>query len=770
MKTILYGRVSLQEDGQQFGLDSQMRALREYAQAKGYSGIEELTDDGYLGADLQRPSLERVRELARARQVDIVIVHDPDRLSRKLSHLLILQDEFERAGVKLEFITTPPADSPETKLLMQVKGMIGEYEREKIKERTGRGRREKAKQGFIVGGRIAYGYRYLGKAQGERGKLQIDEAKAAIVKKMFEYADDGVSVRAIAKWLNETGVRPIFASKWGRSSVARILRNKTYAGEAHYNRHKRTEPRNPDSSHRSRRNKFTTLIERPADEWISIPVPAIIPAGIFERVADRIRRNKTELAGRPSRQYLLRGLVRCGKCGRRMHGDANHGGPLYRCAGRDSLRPGTPCAARISARRLDTAVWTEVTQLFLKPAQLRAIIAQHRATLNDPDQREKIADVRRQIERLRGREARLLEVMVDSELAAQQDSVRRKLKEAGDERLRLERELTTLTPTENESVLEGVDTMARRIARVVKNLDLDQRQEFLRRSVERVTVAGQDVEVLVSLALPVSMNWEKTQHVVRARRGYLQRALGRALSAHIAKIRRRGFTGEVWLGLRNRRRKFFRARDQCDHFGQVPHAEYAHPVHHRRLSGVLRRHDQVGDSLFARANGHGKSAAHRPDGAIERKLAHQQMVVQARYRAHRAQNAERHRQIEPRALFAHVRRGEIDGDGFVGVPEPGIDQRALDALAALANRRVGHAYSDEIARRARLVHVDFNIDQMSIDAVYGGAERLEQRHAGGSFTSIAKNADAILKCEFPRAGVAELADARDSKSRDLHWS
>src|SRR5579859_7146633 len=141
------------------------------------------------------------------------------------------------------------------------------------------------------------------------------------------------------------------------------------------------------------------------------------------------------------------------------------------------------------------------------------------------------------------------------------------------------------------------------------------------------------------------------------------------------------------------------------------------------------------------------------------------MMVEARDGAHRAQNAERHRQIESRALFAHVRGSEIDGDSFIGIPEPGIDQRALDALAALANRGIGHTYSDEVARRAGLVHVDFNIDQMSIDAVNGGAERLEQRHAGGSSTtSIAKNADAILKCEFPPAGVAELADARDSKS------
>src|SRR2546425_7529534 len=115
MRTILYARVSLQEDGQQYGLDSQLRALREYAEAKGYSGTEGLTDDGYLGADLERPSLERVRELVRSRQVDVVIAHDPDRLARKQGHYLLLEEEFERAGVRLEFVTTPVERNAEGK-------------------------------------------------------------------------------------------------------------------------------------------------------------------------------------------------------------------------------------------------------------------------------------------------------------------------------------------------------------------------------------------------------------------------------------------------------------------------------------------------------------------------------------------------------------------------------------------------------------------------------------------------------------------------------
>src|SRR5579863_484193 len=195
MRCILYVRVSREDQAKQFGLASQLRACRELAIAKGCDSVEELKDEGYLGSDLDRPGLTRLRELVKSGQVDIVIVHSVDRLSRKLAHQLLLQEEFDRAGVRLEFVTTGTADTPETKALFGMTGVFAEFEREKIRERTMRGRREKARQGFIVGGRWAFGYKYLGKADGERGKLEIDEPKAVIVRQVFQWAADGVSVR-----------------------------------------------------------------------------------------------------------------------------------------------------------------------------------------------------------------------------------------------------------------------------------------------------------------------------------------------------------------------------------------------------------------------------------------------------------------------------------------------------------------------------------------------------------------------------------------------
>src|SRR5262245_66626515 len=138
MRAAIYARVSTEEQAERFGLTSQVTELRALAERLGYaipSGAEFL-DDGYSSATLERPALTRLRDAAKAGAFQIALVHDPDRLSRRLAHQLLLSDELERAGVRLEYLTTPRTDTPEGRLLGHVKGVIAEYEREKSRERT----------------------------------------------------------------------------------------------------------------------------------------------------------------------------------------------------------------------------------------------------------------------------------------------------------------------------------------------------------------------------------------------------------------------------------------------------------------------------------------------------------------------------------------------------------------------------------------------------------------------------------------------------------
>jgi site-specific DNA recombinase len=605
MRRILYGRVSLEEQAEQFGLASQLRALQDYAKAKGYDGVEEMVDEGYLGSDLDRPALAQIRDLVKAGEVEAVIAHDPDRLSRKLAHFALLQDEFSRAGVRLEFVTTPAADTPESKMFLNMKGIFAEYEREKIRERTLRGRREKAKQGFIVGGRVPFGYRYLGKAERERGRLVVDEEKASVVRQIFQWAADGLSVRGIAARLNEMGIPPSLAQRWGRSSVSRLLGNRTYIGEAHYNRRKRSEPSNPAAGHSARHNKYTILRERPEAEWITVPTPAIIDRALFERVGVTSRRNKEEFSGRPTRRYLLRGLLWCGNCSRRMCGDPNHGTPCYRCLGRDGLRLVTErCRSRANAQRLDAAVWEAVSEPFRDAARLRSIIENSQAAFNRPGNKAKATHLRKQIDRLRGREDRAVKTLLDLTLSDQAEIVRSELRKSSEARRRLEEELAALQPLAGTVALDDVGAICREIVGVIENLTDERRQEFMRRIVEHITVTGKDVAILCALPpiTGVAQKCSQREHVMGAGRRHLQRPFGGGLTAHIAKIRgpRLAFLSR-YDGPR-RRRKILRARQHGDHFGQVTCAQDIHAVHHRGFGDIIERENQIWNAVIPRAN------------------------------------------------------------------------------------------------------------------------------------------------------------------------
>lgn len=231
-RTVIYARVSTEDQLEKYGLPSQLRACREFAAAQGWIVIEEITDDGISGTILERPGLDRVRRLVCTGAVDVVLMVDTDRLSRELVHLLILKPEIEKRA-RLEFVAGKFEDSPSGRLFYSVKGAIGQYEREVIRERTMRGKKERASAGRIVGGRVAYGYRY------DEGKLLPDEERAAAVRNIFDWYTQGESIRGIARRLRENGTPTWGGRKWGHSSVRRILSNETYAGVAYYGTHRR---------------------------------------------------------------------------------------------------------------------------------------------------------------------------------------------------------------------------------------------------------------------------------------------------------------------------------------------------------------------------------------------------------------------------------------------------------------------------------------------------------------------------------------------------
>jgi site-specific DNA recombinase len=284
MPAAIYARVSSDRQKEDQTIGSQIAALIKYAQDEGCAVPDEwvFQDEGYSGATLVRPALERLRDLAAEGQIEKLLIYSPDRLSRKYAYQVLLTEEFARHGVEVIFIKSPKAATPEEQLLLQFQGMIAEYERAQIAERSRRGKRYRAKSGLVnVLSGAPYGYRYIRKTQVSSAYYKILEKEAEVVRKVFNlYTEDGLSINAIARWLNDHQIPTRKAiSRWERSTVWGMLRNPAYKGTACFGKTKLVERQKITRPLRQRGGfspRCSSNRECPREDWIEIPVPAIV--------------------------------------------------------------------------------------------------------------------------------------------------------------------------------------------------------------------------------------------------------------------------------------------------------------------------------------------------------------------------------------------------------------------------------------------------------------------------------------------------------------
>ena len=195
----IYARVSSERQREENTIASQTASLIEFAKGHNLEVPEEwvFEDEGYSGATLERPGLERVRDLAAEGQIQVVLAYAPDRLSRKYAYQILLIEEFARHGVETLFVKAPQGDSAEDQLLVQFQGMIAEYERAQILERSRRGKRHRAHSGEIsVMSGAPYGYRYMRKTDEVPAAYIVHEPEAGVVRRVYEmYTVEGLTVR-----------------------------------------------------------------------------------------------------------------------------------------------------------------------------------------------------------------------------------------------------------------------------------------------------------------------------------------------------------------------------------------------------------------------------------------------------------------------------------------------------------------------------------------------------------------------------------------------
>jgi site-specific DNA recombinase len=383
----LYARVSSKLQAEHgHSLESQIAACQEKAKEIGAETVKEYIDDGYSGAYLERPALDNLRDAVRDKLYDAVIVYDPDRLSRNLAHQLLLTEEFEKLGAKLIFVSTELKDTPEGKMLYQMRGVFAAYEREKFRERSMRGRRSMAKKGLIVQDSHVYGYDF----DKENRRYIINEAEAKIIRLIYDlYINQKIGgLSAILRYLNENNIPSPMGKRWGKATLRDVLSRRMYAGEYHSGRIYHT---NIDANHERK-------ILRPKSEWIQIDVPAILPKADVDRAIALLEANKTGKFNKyETEPVLLQGLIYCLLCGRlctvasgqhrqKKKKVLDNRLRYYSCKRTDYYGAKSICPARLlPARELDELVWNTLKEICKSKTSLAKYIkAKPKQTVKPP--------------------------------------------------------------------------------------------------------------------------------------------------------------------------------------------------------------------------------------------------------------------------------------------------------------------------------------------------------------------------------------------------
>ena len=519
----IYARVSSERQREEHTIESQVEALIEYAQTEGYIVPSDwiFKDEGYSGSTLVRPGLERLRDLACEGQIDTLLIYSPDRLSRKYAYQVLLTEEFSRNGVDVVFIKSPKATTPEEELLLQFQGMIAEYERAQIIERSRRGKRHRAKTGSVsVLSGAPYGYQYVKKTEDIPAYYKVIEKEAEVVRQVYKlYVEDTFNIAGIVRWLNENDIPTRKRiSKWERTTVWAMLRNPAYKGTACYGKTKTTERKKITRPLRKRGGfspRCSANVERPKKDWIEIPVPAIVSPDVFSFAQERLEENKRYSQRRTKEPTLLQGMMVCNKGGYAYYRTSTRTSRkkihYYRCLGSDNYRfeNGAKCKSKpIRQDYLDGIVWNQVIKLLEDPDLIRSEL-QRRIKLirySNPVKQKK-DQLKKELIHIRKGIDKLLDAYQEDLI--QLDELRSRMPELRKREKSLNEELNCI---EGDLIDQGlllkladnIEKFLSKLRGAADTMSVVERQKVLRLVVKEVLIDDENIRVKHSIPLPHS--------------------------------------------------------------------------------------------------------------------------------------------------------------------------------------------------------------------------------------------------------------------------
>jgi site-specific DNA recombinase len=493
MKAAIYCRVSTDaQEKEGTSLQTQLESCLAYCQSKGYEVTQRFTET-YSGLSLERPELDKLRDLVRNDAIDIVVCYSLDRLSRDPVHGVIITQELERHGIALEAVTETVDSTEVGKLITYVRGFASKLEAEKIRERTMRGKKAKAQQGYVPVGGYArlYGYDYIRVKEKNGGKRIINESEAQWVRQIFSWlVNEGMSCLAVATKLNTLGVPTKFGNKWSRTVVHKILSNPAYIGITSYRQ----------------------------GETIELPdvTPPVIDKPLFEAAQRQLRANYEKAKRNMRRQYLLHGHIYCRQCGKPywthiaiQHRKYNtYEYRRYACsgsAGRVSPSSIEHCHNKSwMADGLEDLVWKQIQQILNDPKLIIHEVERQRNDANSIGVLEtELRHIERQLKSVDRDQAQLLEwaikgfpedmvIAQNKKLNAKRESLKAQ-KAKLEQRIRASREATITMPR----LERFVEVIRERLA----NLDFETKRLAIEALDIKVWIDGHNVEITGSIPI-----------------------------------------------------------------------------------------------------------------------------------------------------------------------------------------------------------------------------------------------------------------------------
>lgn len=467
----------------------------------------EFIDNGYSGAILIRPALERLRDHASVGEIDRLYVHCPDRFSRNYAYQVLLLEELARAGVEVIFLNRSLGQTPEDQLLLQVQGVVAEYERAKLLERSRRGKRHAAKVGRVgILCHAPYGYCYVNKHEGGgEARYEIISDEAQMVQKIFTWiGEERWTINDICRHLHQAGIlTQTGKAHWNHKTIWDMLKNPAYKGQAAFGKTRwlpvgprlRAPKGRPEQSRRGYSGN-----NAPKEEWITIPVPAIIDPALFDSVQEQLEENR-QRARIPEKgsRYLL--LLVCAKCGYAYCGQTNDArNAYYRCAGAMNIpRHGFERVCWNKELRMDqtdTMVWQAVCQLL---ENLQRIEQEYHQRLQEKPESKAWEDLTAQVNKLRRGMDRLIDSYADGlidkqEFEPQAKRMRERIQHF-EEQIQ-ENKHTSEEAEEMSLVLGCLETFAAKVKDGLQQADFATRRNIIRTLVKRVEIDEQQIRVI----------------------------------------------------------------------------------------------------------------------------------------------------------------------------------------------------------------------------------------------------------------------------------